>query len=98
MAVEWKEMPSVSPGGKRSFFVTFTPQGKRSVVWDRLEQKWAVMGEQMAPRGESPVYGLFASSKEAKKFVEGRGGRKEPVTSKRKQKAVCRKSSMQKTK
>jgi len=70
----WREMPSVSPGGKGSFFVADTPHGRRWVVWDRLEQKWIVHGGQSAPKGESPIYGRFSTSNAGKRFVESQQG------------------------
>lgn len=72
LPLSWQEMPSVTSGGKRTFFVTDTPQGKRWVVWSKIEQKWLVTGEQTRPKGESPIYGRFNSSVEGKKFVEGK--------------------------
>jgi hypothetical protein len=69
-AIKWREMPSVTTGGKPTFFVADTPWGKRWVAWNRVERKWLVTGEQEAPRGESPVYGKFNTAEEGKRFVE----------------------------
>jgi hypothetical protein len=70
ISLRWHEMPSVTTGGKPTFFVADTPWGKRWVVWDRVERKWSVTGEQQPPKGESPVYGYFNSAGEGKQFVE----------------------------
>ncbi len=70
MALNWKKVPSVRPGGKPYFYVSITPHGKRTVVWDRLTWKWALLGDQEPPRGEAPVLGLFATASAAMKFAE----------------------------
>ncbi len=70
MALNWKKVPSVRTGGKAYFYVSFTPYGKRTVVWDRVEEKWALVGDQEPPRGEAPVLGLFATASAAMKFAE----------------------------
>jgi hypothetical protein len=64
--IEWRKAPSVTTGGKAYFWVTFkTPQGgKRWVVWDRVEQQWAVTDEDNKPLG------FFKTDKEGKKAVE----------------------------
>ena len=43
---DWQKVPSVRPGGKDYFYVTQTPIGKRSIVWDRQTESYAVQDEQ----------------------------------------------------
>lgn len=73
----WREIPSVTPGGKKSFFVADTAEGKRWVVWDRFKQTWTVQGEQQIPspenpQGRAPILAEVKSAAEGKKWVESR--------------------------
>jgi len=61
--MDWRKCPSVTPGGKPYFYVSFNGQHeKTTVVWSRLEQKWLLIGD-MASGVEQ--YGLFNSPKAA---------------------------------
>ncbi len=68
--IKWNKYPTVRPGGKTYFYVAFTEDGKRSVVWDRLQELWAVTGEQEPPHGHVRTLGLFKTADKAMKFVE----------------------------
>jgi hypothetical protein len=70
ISLKWREIPSVTTGGKPTFFMANTPWGTRWVVWDREKRRWSVTGEQRPPKGEAPVYGYFDSAGEGKLFVE----------------------------
>ena len=66
----WRKAPSVTYGGKRWFFVAFTQNGKRTVVWDREESKWAVHTDNEGRNRRPEVLGLFDTPEQAKASVE----------------------------
>jgi hypothetical protein len=75
----WQTIPSVTTGGKPSFYLTETNYGKFWVVWDRIAEKWQVHGEQLPPNGECKIYGYFNFSYQAIEYVNKTFGYSELV-------------------
>lgn len=68
--MEWLKVASVTTGGKQYFYNTFTPSGKRTVVWDRNLGKWLALSDQQPPKGDCIFYGAFDKVDDAKWIIE----------------------------
>lgn len=72
--LQWEKIPSVTPGGKRYFYLAWPEMNGRKrkycVAWHRYAQRWVASFDDMQTCLIPEEYGLFDTAKDAQACLE----------------------------